>query len=312
MPWKDRYTISDERSIADRDVRWPDGRVCNFTMVVSLDPQCGPDGLVGADLKTPEAYYGMHAGLDSLRSVLGKHGIRATFPASAALARAYPAILRSLRDDGHEIAAHGFLREDVSTLDLATERERLRQTTISIGDVIGERPLGWYSLPRQRDRYAVGAISPVTMSLLDEGGYTYMGNSPADDAPHYWVFDPSGPRSILCMPYYYHFDDQFFLLFPAKGSGLEHADSLARNWRAEIDAQHRRGRCFSMVLHPYAIGWGHRSKLLNAFLEHVATLPGIWNSTALQCATHWRAQYPAETTLRIAPRIWKDYPDSLS
>lgn len=312
MPWKDRYTISDERSIADRDIRWPDGGVCNVTVVVSLDPQCGPDGLAAADFKTPEAYYGMHAGLDALRVLLRRHGIRATFAASAALALSYPATLRSLRDEGHEIAAHGFLREDVSRLDPATERERLRQTTLALGEVLGQRPLGWYSLPRQSDRHAVGAISPVTMSLLVEDGYRYMGNSLADDAPHYWVYDPSGPKSILCMPYYYHFDDQFFLLFPARGSGLEHADSLARNWRAEMDAQHKRGRSFSMVLHPYAIGWGHRLKMLDAFLAHVRSLPGIWNATALKCATHWLAEYPPERTLRIAPSIWTDHADSLS
>lgn len=312
MPWKTGYTISDERGIADGDVRWPDGMGFCFTMVVSLDPQCGPNGLVPADFKTPEAYYGMHGGLDSLRSVLARHRIRATFPASAALARAYPAVLRSLAAEGHEIAAHGFLREDVSKLEPAVESERLKQTTACLGEVTGERPLGWYSLPRQSDRFAAGAISPVTMSLLAEDGYTYMGNSLADDVPHYWVYDPDGPKSILCMPYYYHFDDQFFLMFPVKGSGLEHADSLARNWRAEADAQYRRGRQFSMVVHPYAIGWGHRLKFLDRFLDHLETLPRVWNASALQCATHWRQQYPAETALRIQPSLWVDYADSLS
>ena len=312
MPWKDGYTISDERSIADGDVRWPIGKACSFTVVVSLDPQCGPDGLVAASLQTPEAYYGMHRGLESLRGVLSKHGIRVTFAASAALAASYPAILRALAAEGHEIAAHGWLREDVSKLDPATERERLHRTTSCIGEVVGQRPLGWYSLPRQSDRFAVGMISPATMSLLVEDGYTYMGNSLADDVPHYWVYDPNGPKSILAMPYYYHFDDQFFLLFPTAGSGLEHADSLARNWRAEMDAQHGRGRSFSMVLHPYAVGWGHRLKLLDAFLTHVGALPGVWTATALQCAQHWLAQYPIESTLRIAPSIWVDYADSLN
>jgi peptidoglycan-N-acetylglucosamine deacetylase len=312
MPWKDGYTISDERSIADGDVRWPTGKACSFTVVVSLDPQCGPDGLVASSLQTPEAYYGMHRGLESLRGVLGKHGIHATFAASAALATSYPTTLRSLAVDGHEIAAHGLLREDVSKLDPATEREHLHRTTACIGEVVGQRPLGWYSLPRQSDRFAVGMISPVTMSLLVEDGYTYMGNSLADDVPHYWVYDANGPKSILAMPYYYHFDDQFFLLFPTAGSGLEHADSLARNWRAEMDAQHGRGRSFSMVLHPYAIGWGHRLKLLDAFLTHVGALPGVWTATALHCAQHWLAQYPTESTLRIAPSIWVDYADSLS
>jgi peptidoglycan/xylan/chitin deacetylase (PgdA/CDA1 family) len=312
MPWKDGYTISDERSIADHDIKWPSGMTCSFTVVVSLDPQCGPDGLTPADLKTPEAYYGMHGGLASLRAVLDKYRIRATFAASAALADSHPAVLRSLAADGHEIAAHGYLREDVSRLDLSVESERLQRTTACVGAATGQRPLGWYSLPRRSDHYAVGAISPATMPLLAECGYRYMGNSLADDVPHYWVYDPNGPKSILAMPYYYHFDDQFFLLFPTKGTGLEHADSLARNWRAEMDAQHRRGRSFSMVLHPYAIGWGHRLKLLDTFLSHATSLPGVWTATALQCAEHWLLQHPPESTLRLAPSIWMDHADSLS
>ena len=28
MPWKDGYTISDEKSLADADVRWPEGKRC--------------------------------------------------------------------------------------------------------------------------------------------------------------------------------------------------------------------------------------------------------------------------------------------
>lgn len=312
MPWKDRYTISNERSIADRDVRWPNGLACSFTITVSLDPPCGPEGLTPADLKTPEAYYGMHGGLDALRAVLDKNGVRATAAVSAAVADIHPTILRSLAADGHEIAAHGYLREDVSTLDIADERERLKRTTECIGAAVGRRPLGWYSLARQGDKYAGGAISPNTMSLLIEDGYSYMGNSPADDVPHYWVTDPAGPTAMLVMPYYYHFDDQFFLLFPAKGTGLEHADSLARNWRAEMDAQHRRGRSITMVLHPYAIGWAHRLRLLDEFLGHVTALPKVWNATALECAEHWRTHYPPEQTLRLEPSIWSDYDGSLS
>lgn len=312
MPWKEGYTVSDERSIADPDIRWPNGLACSFTVVVSLDPPCGPGGLTPADLATPEAYYGMHGGLEALRAILDKNQTRSTFAASAAIASAYPAVLRSLAEDGHEVAAHGYLREDVSGLDVGEERERLEWTTDGIEAAVGRRPLGWYSLSRQSDKYAVGAISPNTMSLLAESGYLYMGNSPADDVPHYWVIDAEGPQAMLAMPYYYHFDDQFFLLFPAQGTGLEHADSLARNWRAEFDAQHRRGRSFTMVLHPYAIGWSHRLRLLDEFLGHVREVPAVWNATALECAQHWLHQYPPDQTLHLKPSVWSDYPDSLS
>jgi hypothetical protein len=85
-------------------------------------------------------------------------------------------------------------------------------------------PHGPDSTRTAHDRFA-GDRGPAH----DRSHFDYLGNSPADDVPH-WVADPSGPAvAILAMPYYYSFDDQFFLLFPTKGSGLEHADTLDRN-----------------------------------------------------------------------------------
>jgi hypothetical protein len=111
------------------------------------------------------------------------------------------------------------------------------------------------------------------------------------------------------MPYYYHYDDQFFLLFPSKGTGLEHADSLFRNWRAEFDAQYRRGRHFHMTLHPYASGFGHRIRLLEAFLRYASGAAGVWNETASSVIRHWRKSEPEA---RVEPSIWRDHPGSLS
>lgn len=60
------------------------------------------------------------------------------------------------------------------------------------------------------------------------------------------------------------------------------------------------------------MGWGHRLKLLDAFLAHVASLSGVWAATALQGAEHWLVQHPPESSLHLAPSIWVDHADSLS
>ena len=188
----------------------------------------------------------------------------------------------------------------------------MTRATGILTDLLGERPDGWFSLPRQGDPFAGGTISLHTVDLLIEAGYTYLGNGLADDVPHYWVTDFAARRNLLTLPYYYHYDDQFFLMFPAKGTGLEHADSLARNWRAEFAAQYKRGRNFHMTLHPYAIGWAHRAHLLAEFLAYVHGFPGVWHATGTECARYWAGTYPAETHLRLEPSVWRDYPGSLS
>ncbi|CAN5753013.1 polysaccharide deacetylase [soil metagenome] len=312
MPWKERYTISDERTIADADIRWPDGKRCAFRTVVDLAPLSGPEGITPADLATPDAFYGRQGGLDAVCAMLKRYDIRATFAVPAVMAEIMGDTIRRLRDEGHEIAAHGFKHEDVTGLSRDDERARLERTTEILTRIAGERPTGWFSLPRQGDKYAGGAVSPHTIDLLVEGGYDYFGNGLADDVPHYWVCDFARRRNILALPYYYHYDDQFFLLFPKKGTGLENPDSLLRNWKAELDAQYKRGRQFSMVLHPHAIGWPHRLHMLEQFLDHARTLPELWYATSADCARHWLDIFPASTHLKLEPSIWQDYPGSLS
>jgi peptidoglycan/xylan/chitin deacetylase (PgdA/CDA1 family) len=309
MPWKDGYTISDERGLADDAVRWPEGFRCCFSITVDLSVASGPEGITEADLSSPKAQFGLREGLDRIRDVLDRFGLKATFATPAVMARVQARALRELTQDGHEIAAEGFRHEDVSALSRADEAARIEMTGSVLSEMTGRRPDGWFSLPRPGDPFAGGTISPNTMDLLIEAGYLYFGNGLADDIPHHWVTDALAPRSILTMPYYYHYDDQWFLLFPSKGTGLEHADSLFRNWRAEFDAQYRRGRHFHMTLHPYASGFGHRVRLLETFLQHASTAPGVWNRAASDVIAHWRLMQP---TPRLEASIWRDYPGSLS
>jgi peptidoglycan/xylan/chitin deacetylase (PgdA/CDA1 family) len=312
MPWKERYTISDEKSFADEDIRWPHGARCGVGITVDLSVAAGPEGIRSADLATPEAYFAANQGLTALLAVLKRYDLRATFAVPAVIAHIYPERMRALTGDGHEIAAHGFRHEDVSALECDEERTHIARTTEILANVSGRRPSGWFSLPRRSDPFAGGTISPNTMRLLIEAGYIYLGNGLADDVPHYWVTDFTNQEALLTLPYYYHFDDQFFLMFPSKGTGLEHPDVLFRNWKAEFDAQYNRGRHFHMTLHPQHIGWCNRLQLLDDFLGYLRTFPALWNPTGEECARYWLETYPASSFLRLEPSIWRDYAGSLS
>jgi peptidoglycan/xylan/chitin deacetylase (PgdA/CDA1 family) len=309
MPWKDGYTISTERSLTDDEVRWPDGHRCCFSITVDLSVASGPAGITEADLASPKAQFGLRDGLDRIRGALDRFGLKATFATPAVMARVQAHDLRVLTQEGHEVAAEGFGHEDVSTLSRDEEAGRIAVTTEVLSDITGRRPEGWFSLPRPGDPFAGGTISPHTMDLLIDAGYAYFGNGLADDIPHHWVTDADTKRSILTMPYYYHYDDQWFLMFPSKGTGLENADSLFRNWQAEFAAQYRRGRHFHMTLHPYASGFGHRVRMLEMFLQHVSGSPGVWNATASAVIAHWRTIDPAP---RLEASIWRDHQGSLS
>ena len=69
MPWKQGYTISDERSLADSEIRWPDGARCCVAVTVDLSVASGAEGVTAADLATPEALFGANQGLSALREI---------------------------------------------------------------------------------------------------------------------------------------------------------------------------------------------------------------------------------------------------
>ncbi len=64
MPWKQGYTISDEKSLPDADLRWPDGNRCCFSVTVDLSMARGPEGIGAKELTTAEAYFAANGGLD--------------------------------------------------------------------------------------------------------------------------------------------------------------------------------------------------------------------------------------------------------
>ncbi len=219
MPWKDGYTVSDEVGLADADLHWPDGNRCCVLITVDLSVAVGPAGITAADMARPAAAFARHDGLAQLLTVLRRHGLHATFAVPAAMARVYGSRLRALIDEGHEVAAEGLRHEDVSTLSRDEERERLSLTTQILADTVGQRPDGWFSLPRQEDPFAGGTISPHTIDLLIEAGYTWFGNGLADDIPHYWVSDFASRRGLLALPVLLPFRRPVLPAVPAQGHG---------------------------------------------------------------------------------------------
>lgn len=312
MPWKEGYTISDEASLPDEEVRWPEGQLCCARIVVDLGLASAASGLAPSDLRNAEAVFTMGQGLDLVLAMLQRHQLRATFAVPSMMAAIYPTRIRALQGAGHEIAVNGLKQENVALLAPDEEARRLDLATRMMAEVTGQAPAGWFGLPRASDDYAVGSVSEATVDLLIDAGYAYLGTSLADDIPHYWVTDFAQRRSLLALPSYYHFNDQYFMLYPSKGSGLENPDALVRNWRWEFDAQLARGRQFEMTIHPRHIAWPNRIPMVDAFLAHMRSQPGVWNPTSGECAAYWTRTYPAQTTCKLQPSVWRDYEGSLS
>jgi len=314
MPWKDGYTITDEKTMDDQDITWPNNNQCAVMVVVDLSVPSGADGIGPKEVAHNRAEFGAEVGIGRVLDLLDRHNMRATFAVPAIIAGVYHDTVCEIIKRGHEIAAHGYCHEDVNTLDKQEEERRIQISTEVLADICGERPSGWFALPRQQDPHPSGSVSLNTVDLLIDAGYAYLGNSMADDIPHYWVTDFTSKRNILALPYYYHFDDLFFFDFPPLGTGsnCENPEALFQNWKQEFDAQYQRGRCFHMVVHPYLVGWSHRLVTLDDIFSHIQTVPLVWNPTGNECTQYWTDRYPSDRYLNLEESIWTDYPGSLS
>src|SRR5215216_5972106 len=63
-----------------------------------------------------ETCHGMTEGLPRLLDLLSEHRVRGTFFTTGEMARRFPAVIQRLVNEGHELACHGDLHRDFTTL----------------------------------------------------------------------------------------------------------------------------------------------------------------------------------------------------
>ena len=304
MPWKKDYTFSDETSPVG--VTWPQGKAA-VTLVIDYSVPAGPGGIDEAAIAYAASIWGNAVQGDWLVDALDACALKATFAVPLAMAQAFPGSVRRAFERGHEIAAGSYAKEDVARLTPAEEQGRMERTFSELADLTGARPEGWYALPRTRDDWPGGSLSPFTLDLLAGYGCGYFGNSMADDIPHYCVLDEEGPRTLLALPYYYAHDAQFFVFFPGigRGSGLMRTRDLWENWSAELAGAAAYGRQATLIMQPYLMQSGPARKVLADLAAALKEGP-YWTATASECAAYWRGAYPAERTLHLEKAAWPD------
>jgi polysaccharide deacetylase family protein (PEP-CTERM system associated) len=106
--------------------------------------------------------------VDRLLDLFDETESRATFFALGWVAERRPALLRRIRDRGHEIASHGYGHELVYEIGPERFREDVRRSRAVIEDAIGERVLG-YRAPS----FSITKRSLWALQILAEEGFEY-------------------------------------------------------------------------------------------------------------------------------------------
>lgn len=230
--------------------------------------------------------FGRRVGVPRILAALAQYDVPASFFMPGLCAQIDPDETRRIVAAGHEVGLHGWVHENNSRLDAATERDLMRRARDVLAPLIGAPPVGF--------RSANWDLSPHTIEIVAEMGLLYDSSLMADEAPYELVCD-GRPTGVVEVPVEWLRDDAVYLMFnrnPATRPWMT-PDDVHRIFRRELEAAHAEGGLFQLVLHPFVIGYRSRIWMLEALIEQARDL-GAWFGTHEQVA-RWcgRALSPA-------------------
>jgi putative urate catabolism protein len=224
--------------------------------------------------------YGARAGFWRLWRAFQSRGLPVTVYGVATALQRNPDAVTAMGEAGWEIASHGLKWIEYKDFTLEDERAHMAEAIRIHTEVVGERPLGWYT----------GRSSGNTLQLaMEEGGFLYSADSYADDLP-YWVAGPKGPHLIV--PYTLDSNDMRF----ATPQGFNSGDQFFAYLRDSFDVLYEEGRqgapkMLSVGLHCRLVGRPGRTAALARFLDYVTGHDKVWVARRIDIARHWHEHH---------------------
>jgi peptidoglycan/xylan/chitin deacetylase (PgdA/CDA1 family) len=234
------------------------------TLSFDLDAEPGlacralPGGVTDRLSLRSDARFALTRGLPRVLARLERAAVSATFYVPGVLALTAPDAVRAIAAAGHEIGHHGHEHLPSHAIDAAAQRHEIEAGLVALGDLTGRRPAGY--------RSPAWELTPCTLALLGEHGFTHDSSLMGDDRPYRL---DGGPIEL---PVHWSLDDVPYFAY---GPGIPHAPpadarAVARAWVAEHDLARADDRHLTYTMHPEVIGRGHRIGVLDRLLAHLA------------------------------------------
>jgi polysaccharide deacetylase family protein (PEP-CTERM system associated) len=124
---------------------------------------------------------------DAVLALFAESGVKATFFTLGWVAHRYPALIRRIVEQGHELASHGWDHQRVFTMDAVSFGADLARTRATLEDA-GGVPVTGYRAPS----FSIDKRTPWAHRVLAEQGYAYSSSVAPLRHDHYgW---PEAPR----------------------------------------------------------------------------------------------------------------------
>lgn len=226
--------------------------------------------------------YGPRVGVPRILRILRRHDVRATFFVPGFTADRYSDVVRTIAENGHEVAHHGYAHESVSSLTLEREEEILLRGIDALERATGRRPLGW--------RGPMWEVNHRTPELLARHGFRYDSSLMDDDVPYVLrVADDASAPTLVEIPVHWGLDDgEQYAWLPGiwEGDGIASPRKLLEMWTLELQAIVAEGGCFVPTIHPCFSGRPSRAAAIEELVSIMCAIPELWIGTAGELADH--------------------------
>ncbi|MGW4201751.1 polysaccharide deacetylase family protein [Streptomyces sp. NPDC004726] len=226
-----------------------------------------------------QARYGAHIAVPRLLDMLDRLDIPATFFVCGGDAERYPEIVESVAEHGHEIGHHGFTHRSPHLMERDEEADELERGLTALrrftDRIEGYRSPSW-------------DISPSTLDLLVENGFTYSSNMMDAIMPY-----AHRGHDLVEVPVHWSLDDAPHFWFDASSwdRTIRSSREVAELWSEETSAIHETGGLVTLTVHPQIIGRPGRLAMLERFLTAVRADngDGVWFARCREVSAAVRA-----------------------
>lgn len=230
-------------------------------------------------------HYGPREGLSRCLDVLKKNEIKSTFFVPGYNVWKYPDEVKSIVNDGHELAYHGYLHENSMDTPAQEEAACMEKSEALLCEASGRKVIG--------HRAPTGMLHPYSIELMQKRGYRYSSVMKDRDWPYLHTGNPDY-EPIVELPTEHTLDDYTYFYFsfapPTNRSNypVSYVESIWRDYFDELADE--TDKVFVLKLHPQLIGRSSRAAMLDHFIKYMKQR-GAWITTCAEAADYIREFY---------------------
>ncbi len=276
------------QSIKKEKFEWPAGYTSALTFAFDVD---GPVQEYNEYGNLTGAYsvgdYGPRCAVPRILKLGAKHNVKFTFFVPGWVAERYPEAVKAMHEEGHDVAAHGYLHESAKQgydyakgTGLTDEDyiESFRKTQKILSDITGTPIRG------------LRPCGPGFTEATYQGWYKLGWRYTYRDYKGYFPYKAIvGDKEVdlLTLPFADILAD-FNFFWGGLSHGRYHAISAPKTaleyWLAEFDSIHKIGGLMAMTCHPRAIGRASRVRVLDKLISYAKNTPGVWVAPVCEIA----------------------------